>query len=164
MKDDELIDKLPLSRSWLDDIVEVLLHRPNGEAEIDAIVTALMKIERNIGAEAESTVTRTINNYCRNAGDTMKRVKHAIFERVAPGRYRLINHPFRPDLIEVQKISFEDRAYQQAWSLFCEIMAKKERWKIATNRKKLAAFSRHLINDESFRNLLITYGGEPPNV
>lgn len=161
MTGNELIDKLPLSRSWLDDIIEVFLHRPGGEAEVDAVVAALMKIDRNIGAEAESTVTRTINNYCRNTGDTEKRAKHALFERVAPGRYKLIS---RPDLIEIQKIRFEDRAYQQAWSLFCEIMAKEERWKIASNRKKLEAFSRHLINDESFRNLLITYGGEPPPV
>ena len=127
MKGNELIDKLPLSRSWLEDIVEVFLNRSNGEAEVDAIVTALMKVDRNIGAEAESTVTRTINNYCRNAGDTDKQVKHVIFERVAPGRYKLITHPSPPDLIEIQKIRFEDRAYQQTWSLFCEIMAKEER-------------------------------------
>lgn len=164
MEGETLIEKLPLSSSWLEDIVDILLKRPNGEGEVDAIVAALMRIDRDIGAAAESTVTRTINNYCRNSGDTEKKAKHKIFERVAPGRYRLLNYPSRPDLIEIQKIKFDDPAYQKAWEFFCTLAAKDERWASAPKRKRLEAFSRNLFSNEGLRDLLKAYGAEPPEI
>lgn len=75
MKNGDLYQILPLKRTWLDDIVEVFLKRPNGIAEIDAIVTALLKTDRDMGSEGESTVTRTINNFCINAGDAEEKAK-----------------------------------------------------------------------------------------
>tara|TARA_R110000850_G_scaffold87052_2_gene187473 strand:+ start:2725 stop:3222 length:498 start_codon:yes stop_codon:yes gene_type:complete len=164
MESEELIEKLPLSRSWLEDIVDILLKRPNGEGEVDSIVAALMKTDRDIGAEAESTVTRTINDYCRNSGDTEKKAKFQIFERVAPGRYRLLNYPSKPDILEIQNIRFDDPAYRQAWDFFCKLAAKDERWESAPKRKKLEAFSRNLHTNEGLRDLLRTCGAEPPTV
>ncbi|MDW7748710.1 hypothetical protein [Halomonas sp.] len=164
MEGEKLIEKLPLSSSWLEDIVDVLLKRPNGEGEIDSIVAALMRTDRDIGAEAESTVTRTINNYCRNSGDAEKKAKHEIFERLAPGCYRLLNYPSRPDLIEIQNIRFDDYAYQKAWELFYKSAAKDERWAAASKRKKLEAFSRSLLSNERLRDFLKACGSEPPEI
>ena len=33
----EEFENLPLHRTWLDDIVDILMHRPNGQAEAEAI-------------------------------------------------------------------------------------------------------------------------------
>ncbi|MGY2462490.1 hypothetical protein [Vreelandella sulfidaeris] len=165
MEGNELIDKLPLSKTWLEDIVDVLMNRSNGEGEIEAIILALSKTDRDIGAEAASTVTRTINNYCRNSGDTEKKAKHEIFERVGPGRYKLLNYPSRPDFIGIQKIQFDDSGYQQAWDFFYKLTASKDkRWKNVPKRKKLEVFAKNLLTNENLRNLLKAYGAEPPAI
>ena len=69
MTNDELFKITHVERTWLYDIVEVFRKRPNGIAEIDAVVNALLKTYRDMKAKGESTVTRTINNFCINAAD-----------------------------------------------------------------------------------------------
>lgn len=82
------------------------MKRPGGIAEIDAVVTALLKTDRDMGSEGESTGTRIINNFCINAGDAEGKAKHAIFERIGPAQYRLLTFPNPPDLIEFKRRSF----------------------------------------------------------
>ena len=64
--------------------------------------------------------SRTINNYCSDANDVSREVKYNcnLFERVAPGTYRLRSWPERPDLIEIQRVKFDDDAYHSTWELF----------------------------------------------
>lgn len=162
MINEELLHLLPLKRTWLDDIVAVFLKRPYGVADIDAVVTALLKTDRHMGAEGESTVTRTINNYCINAGDSKGEVKHAFFERINPGMYRLLTFPNAPDLIEIQNVQFSDHAWQRVWSLFVDLAKKNPKWKNATKRRRLEAFARYLRETGPLRNLLEDYGGELP--
>ncbi|MDR5905666.1 hypothetical protein [Franzmannia qiaohouensis] len=162
MNDDELLQLLPLKRTWLDDIVGVFLKRPNGVAEIDAVVASLLKTDRNMGAEGEATVTRTINNFCINAGDEEGKVRHPIFERIGPAQYRLLTFPNAPDLIEVQKIQFAEHAYQRLWEFFVSHAKKKPKWNELTKRQQLEAFARNLKENEQLQKLLEAYGGQPP--
>ncbi len=154
MKNEDLYQVLPLKRTWLDDIVEVFLKRPNGIAEIDAIVTALLKTDRDMGSEAESTVTRTINNFCINAGDAEEKAKHAIFERIGPAQYRLLTFPNPPDLIEIQKTEFSEYAYQQVWAFFVERAKKNPKWATLSKRQRLEAFAHNLKKNKQLQNLL----------
>ena len=77
---DYYFSKLPLTRSWLEDIDDVLLKRPEGTDEVDAIALAIEHNGKDVGDEPESTVTRTINNYCINASDMGHSVKYPLFE------------------------------------------------------------------------------------
>ncbi len=40
---------LPLHRTWLADIVEALLYRPDGRAEVAAIAVAIAGTSRDVG-------------------------------------------------------------------------------------------------------------------
>ena len=88
LTDAELLATLPVKRTWLDDIVDILLHRPNGTANIGAITLEMMRRDRDVGATPEATITRVINNYCGEANDVDRVVKHDLFARIAPGTYR----------------------------------------------------------------------------
>jgi hypothetical protein len=156
MDDQQLLERLPLVRTWLADIVAALLTRSKGEGEIDTIVTALLKTDREVGAEPESTVTRTINNYCINAGDTREKVRPPLFERTGPGRYRLLTYPNSPDLIEIQDIRFSSYAHQRLWGYFVEAN-KNPKWKTMSKRDRLITFSRTIIENEQFKKLLEAY-------
>jgi hypothetical protein len=154
MKNEDLYKLLPLKRTWLDDIVQIFLMRPNGISEIDAVVTALLKIDRDMGSEGESTVTRTINNFCINAGDAGVKVKHAIFERIGPAQYRLLTFPNPPDLLEIQKTEFSEYAYQKVWAYFVEHAKKNPKWETLSKRQRLETFARNLKENEQLQNLL----------
>ncbi|MDQ1362751.1 MAG: hypothetical protein QG652_611 [Pseudomonadota bacterium] len=160
MKNDDLYQLPPLKRTWLDDIVKVFLKQPNGIAEIDAIVTALLKTDRDLGSEGESTVTRTINNFCINAGDAEEKAKHPIFLRIGPAQYRLLTFPNSPDLVEIQNIEFSDHAYQRVWVFFVEHAKKNPKWSTLGKRQRLEAFARNLKNNEQLQNFLKAYEGE----
>ena len=161
MDDQQLLELLPLKRTWLDDIVEVLLKRPNGEGEVDAVVTALLKTDREVGAEAESTVTRTINNFCINAGDAEEKAKNPVFERTGPAKYKLLTYPCSPDLIEIQNIQFSSHAYQRLWGDFVKRAKKNPKWENMSKRERLVTFSRNIVQNEQLQNLLKAYGGQP---
>jgi hypothetical protein len=164
MTNEDLLQLLPLKRTWLDDIVEVFLKRPNGVAEVDAVVNALLKTDRDMGSEGESTVTRTINNFCINAGDTEGEVKHPVFERIGPATYRLLTYPNSPDLIEIQKIQFADYAYHRVWETFVDLAKKNPKWETLSKRQRLEAYAKNLKEKEQLRSLLESYGGELPIV
>lgn len=157
MKNEDLYKLLPLKRTWLDDIVEVFLKRPNGVAEIDAVVTSLLKTDRDMGSEGESTVTRTINNFCINARDSEAKTKHALFERIGPAQYRLLTFPNPPDLLEIQKTEFSDYAYQRVWTLFVERAKKNPKWATLSKRQRLETFARNLKENEKLQNMLKAY-------
>lgn len=142
----EGVESLPLHRTWLDDIVDILIHQPNGVAEVEAIANAMMRTDRDVRARPQETITRRINNYCSDANDTSKKVRFDLFERVAPGTYRLRGWPKRPNLIDIQNIEFDDPAYQIVWELFLRLVKEKvpEKVKSASNRRLLEIFTRNI--------------------
>lgn len=142
----EGIESLPLHCTWLDDIVEIMIHQPNGVAEVEAIVNAMMRTGRDVRATPNETITRRINNYCSDANDTSKKVRFDLFERVSPGTYRLCGWPERPNLIDIQNIKFDDPAYQIVWELFFRLVKENdpEKVKSASNRRLLEAFTRSI--------------------
>jgi hypothetical protein len=144
LSDDELLAALPLKRTWLDDIVDICLHQPDGTAEIEAILLKMMHLDRDIGAVPESTITRTINNYCSDANDYDRVVKHDLFARVGPSRYRLRSYPEKPDLFEIQNVCFTDIGYESTWNLFRNTAKKNPKWENMTRRKRLVAFARNI--------------------
>lgn len=142
----EEFENLPLHRTWLDDIVEILMHRPNGQAEVEAIANDMMRTDRDVGATPCETITRTINNYCRDANDASREVKYDLFERVARATYRLRSWPDRPDLIEIQGVKFDDDAHQSTWEFFLTQIQKDdlEKVKSMSRRELLQAFKRNI--------------------
>ena len=161
MSDDELLHTLPLKRTWLDDIASVFMKRPDGIAEVDAVVIALLKKKRDMGSEGEATVTRTINNFCINAADAPENVRFPLFERVGPAKYKLFMFLSALDLIEIQNIQFDDVGYQKVWEIFVENAKKKPKWEGMSKRERLVAFARNLKQSEPLQNLLKVYGRPP---
>lgn len=157
MDDDQLITLLPLKRTWLDDIVDVFLKFPNGTGEVEAIVIALLKTKRDLGKEAEATVTRTINNFCINSGDTEIKCRYQLFEHVGPGKYKLLTYPNTPDMIEIQKIQFTDSAYQKVWEFFNENAKNNPKWENMSKRKRLTSFSKNILENNKLKEMLEAY-------
>jgi hypothetical protein len=153
MDENQLLSLLPLKKTWLDDIVDVFLKRPRGEAEIDAIAIALMKTCRDIGVEPESTITRTINNFCINSGDVKTKPRFPIFEHIGPAKYRLLTYPNSPELLEIQPIVFSDDAYQETWKFFIRRAEKLPQWEQMSNREKLIVFSRNLLDNNQLKKV-----------
>ena len=158
MNDEQLLGRLPLKRTWLDDIVAILLRRPNGEGEVDAIVTSLLKTRREVGAEVEATVTRTINNFCINTGDTEAKVRYRLFQRTGPAKYKLLTYPDAPDLLEIQEVQFSNAAHQHVWKFFVKKIGSDPRWAVMSKRERLVAFSRSLIESQLMQGMLDEYG------
>ena len=142
----EEFENLPLHRTWLDDIVDILMHRPNGQAEVKAIAFGIMRTDRDVGAKPNQTITRTINNHCSDANDALPEVKSDLFERVARATYRLRSWPDRPDLIEIQGVKFDDDAHQSTWEWFLTLVQKKypERAKSMSRRELLQVYTRYI--------------------
>ncbi len=142
----EGVESLPLHYTWLGDIVDIMIHQPNGVAEVEVIANTMMRTDRYVGAKPQATITRTINNYCSDANDTSKKVRFDLFERVAPGTYRLRGWPKSPNLIDIQNIKFDDPVYQIVWELFFRLVKEKvpEKVKSASNRRLLEAFTRNI--------------------
>jgi hypothetical protein len=162
MTNDELFSITHLERTWLYDIVEVFRKRPNGVAEIEVVIKALLKTDRDMKSEGESTVTRTINNFCINAADIESKVKHPIFERIEPSTYRLLSYPDTPDVFEIQNIKFNDYVYKKAWEILVFWVKDEPKWKTLTKRKRLEAFAIYLQKCEPLREFLISCGREAP--
>jgi len=119
-----LIDQLPLERTWLDDVVDILLCQPHGEAHVDTIVHHMMRTNREVGSAPQETITRTINNYCPDANDMNREPTHLLFRRTAPGTYKLLGWPARPNLRDVQDVRFTEDAYYHTWNDFCKTAQK----------------------------------------
>lgn len=153
---DEPLRELPLQRSWVDDIVEVLLHRPNGTADVSTIANEIMKMNREVRATPEQTITRAINNYCGDANDLSRNPRYDIFERIAPNTYRLRTYPQAPDLIEIQNIRFNDEVYQEIWKTFWHKCEKRDgdQFRLLTDREKLNRFAEKLRDDPQWQRLL----------
>jgi hypothetical protein len=115
---------LPLRRTWLDDIVAVLLARPDGEAHVDTIANEMMKGTRDVGSTPEETITRRLNDFCADANDSDRRPRKVFFRRTAPGTYRLIGWPKAPNLVDVQDIEFSDPAYASTFKTYSDAMKK----------------------------------------
>lgn len=158
MNEQDYLNDLPLERTWLADIVDAFLKSPRGEAEIEGILIYLIhKTKRDLGKKGESTITRTINNYCVNSGDTERKCRYPIFKRVGPSQYRLLSYPEPPDLIEIQQIRFSEHAFKRVWEAFCKQVEKKPKWEDMTKRERLIAFAKNLRSNERLQGLLESY-------
>lgn len=136
MNNEDYLALLPFTRTWLEDIIYSFLKRPDGIGEIDAIVLAIKHTGRDIGDNPESTITRTINNYCINSGDLKQSVKYPIFKHIDRGTYRLIDYPSIPDLIEIQNIQFTEPGFKRAWKEYVELAKKHPKWGILFSQKE----------------------------
>jgi len=143
------VESLPFKRTWLDDIIDELLHAPGGTDHVDAIVNRLMRTGRDLGKAPKETATRSINNYCRDAQDTDRVVTFPLFARVGPGTYKLLTYPNRPDLIEIRDIAFSDPAFQYVWGRFVDVMKHKHRakWAGASQTSKLTVFVNGVVSE-----------------
>jgi hypothetical protein len=159
MKKEEYFELLPLTRTWLEDIVDAFLKRPNGVGEVDAIALAVKRNGRDVGDKPESTVTRTINNYCANANDEERKTKHPIFERVSPATYRLLSYPDSPDLIEIQNIQFDESGYKKAWKYFVDFVKNDPKWKELSKREMLTAFAMNIPHLDWLGDTIKAHGG-----
>ena len=159
MKNEEYFELLPLTRTWLEDIVHAFLKRPNGVGEVDAIALAVKRNGRDVGDEPESTVTRTINNYCVNANDEERKTKHPLFERIGPAAYRLLSYPDSPDLIEIQNIQFDESGYKKAWEYFVEVVKNDPKWKELSKREMLTAFAMNIPHLDWLGDTIKAHGG-----
>jgi hypothetical protein len=137
---------LPLKRTWLADIVDVLLFCPNGTAHVSTIADHVMKAGRDVGAEPESTITRAINNFCSHARDAEHAPKADLFARVDIATYKLRSYPARPSLIDIQDVEFSDDAFQYVWARFVAIATRKSnaKWVKASHTLRLEAFIRNI--------------------
>lgn len=163
MNNEDYLALLPLTRTWLEDIVYSFLKRPDGIGEIDAIVLAIKHTGRDVGDKPESTITRTINNYCVNTGDSERSAKHPIFKHIDRGTYRLLDYPNMPDLIEIQNIKFAEPGFKEAWKYFVDIAKKHPNWGTATKRKKLVTFVRYIADQPYMQKLIEAYGSSIEN-
>ncbi len=159
MNEQEYFSLLPLKRTWLEDIVQALLRRPDGIGEVDAIALTIQHGERNVRDNPESTVTRTLNNYCINAADEERKVKHSLFKRIVPATYKLLSYPEKPDLVEIQNIQFTEPGFKQAWDIFVYWWKSDPDWNTVTKKKKLAIFSRSITEEPVLLDLIEAHGG-----
>jgi hypothetical protein len=150
------IDSLPLKRTWLADIVDEFLRAPGGIDHVDAIVNRIMRSGRDLGKAPKETVTRRINDYCRDAKDSDRKVQHPIFAHVRPGTYRLLTYPDYPNLIEIQEVQFSDSAFRYAWQKFSAEMKSSQSaaWAALSKRERLIAFLEHAVRENAPRHYL----------
>lgn len=155
----EAASGLPLRQTWLDAIVDVLIFRPDGIADVDTLANEIMKTDRDTGSNPKETITRRINDYCGDASDYQKQPKHNLFERVGPATYRLRGWPIRPDLLNIQQINFVDAAYSLCFEKFREIAEAKnpERFQKMTNRERLVAFANNIKPGAPLHSTLQAY-------
>ena len=143
------LDEHRTTSRWLDDIIDVLLQL-RGSAHVKAIARELSKSYRRDIDTVEQTVTRRINDFCSDAADFGKSKDCDLFERIEPATYRLRAYPSKPNIIELIRIEFEDATMQDMWRMFSDIAHKKnqEKWSVASNEKKLAAFVKWISNEK----------------
>jgi hypothetical protein len=153
----DLISQLPLERTWLEDIVEVMRRRPHGKADIDTIANEIMKTTRDVGRAPKETITRTINDWCINSGDLVRKPHAHVFERTGTATYRLLTFPNAPDLIELQEIRFSDYSYTRTWETFVKKVKSNPKWAEMTKRQRLTAFAKNLASNDWLRELLKSY-------
>ncbi len=150
------ISDLPIRQTWLDAIIDVLIRRPDGTADIKTICNEIMKTGRDTGTYPEETITRCINNFCGDANDRTRKPQYDLFERVGAATYRLRTWPARPDLINVQRIEFDNHSYSRCFEAFRIAAEKKygEKFQQMTNRERLEAFVRNIQPGAPFHAML----------
>jgi hypothetical protein len=121
----EFLVTYPTTTKWLDDIIDALLHEPNGTAHVTTLAHKLRQHseERDI-LTIEATITRRINDFCSNAADFNKSRDHDLFERVERATYRLRSFPEKPDIYELTTIRFVDPAMLSMWKIFRNFFSK----------------------------------------
>ena len=138
----EFLVNHPTRAKWLDDIIDVFLHEPRGTAHVRTLARKLWQNEKRDIRTIEPTITRRINDFCSDAPDFNKSPAYDLFERVDKATWRLRSYPVKPDNIyELTTIHFDERAMQDMWEIFKK-QNDPERWRAATNRRKLEVFEK----------------------
>ena len=132
----------PTTAKWLDDIIEALLDQPRGTTHVSVLAHKLWRSEKRDVASIEQTITRRINDFCGDAADFNKSAAHDLFQRVEPATYRLRSFPERPDIYELTATHSTIRLCSTCGKLSRQHVKKSvpEKWKAATNRRKLELF------------------------
>ena len=133
----------PLERSWLDEIVDLALSRPQGEVTMASLVQALAPPG---GREAVERNVRLCLEDFSSGLDGPGRPDWDLFLRAGPQRYRLRSHPVRPDILGFVEIRFREPAVQSAFESFAKMIEGQQPalWTGADNRRRLDAFARVL--------------------
>ncbi len=141
---EEFLAKHRTSARWLDDIINVLLDEHDGTAHVREIAEKLLQFQQRDISTIEKTITRRINDYCSDATDFKKQPDCDLFQRVAGNTFRLRTFPHKPDIYDLMDIRFDEEMVQTMWLRWVWLCKSKdnEKWKLATNRQKLAAFVR----------------------
>jgi hypothetical protein len=150
---DAFLTEFPLKSKWLDDIITVLLRRPNGTAHVSSIGRDLWG-ERYVDS-MDQTITRTINNFCSDAKDWHKTPEYDIFKWVEAATYRLRSHPNRPEIIELVRVEFDDADMNYVWKTFCDKAKKKDaaKWNSFGTSRRLSAFAANFRKNPAWRNM-----------
>lgn len=115
----KLLTRLSIPKTLLDDIVECFLHRPDGIAHIEDVVAWLSRhTKRDLTDAPKETITRRINDYCRNANDAGgRRGRLSLFDRIAPVTWRLVSYPKRPNLFDIPPSAIGDYGMKRGLEL-----------------------------------------------
>jgi hypothetical protein len=138
----------PLERSWLDEIVEIALGRPEGAVTVAALVQALAPPGGR--TPIERTVRLCLDDFSSGL-DGPGRPDWDLFHRAGPQSYRLRSHPVRPEVLAFVEIRFREPAVQSAFESFAEMIEGQQPalWATADNRRRLEAFARVLAYSAS---------------
>lgn len=134
----KVLTRLKVSKTLLDDVVECFLHRPDGIAHIDDVVSWLSRHTRRDLTEApKETITRRINDYCRNANDIGgRRGNLSLFDRIEPATWHLLPYPKRPNLFDIQPFAIGDYGMKRGLELLEKQRPEIRSWS-ATNKYHL---------------------------
>ncbi len=116
-------------KSWLPQIVDAL-HDRNGQAHVEDIASSPLLSERRRQNHAvRETITRTVNDFCSDAGDLAKDPPAAgdprdVFQKVAPATYRLRGFPKKPNVCDLVRIEFDDERMDRTWRMFTQIVGR----------------------------------------
>lgn len=138
---EDLLALHPLERSWLDEIVDLALGRPEGEVTVADLVQALAP--PGARTSVERTVRLCLEDFSSGV-DGAGRPDWDLFFRAGAQRYRLRRHPVRPDVLDFVEIRFRDPAIQSAFESFAEMIESQQPalWAMADSRRRLDAFSK----------------------
>ena len=149
---EDFLEVHPLKRTWLAEIIDILLDEPNGTARLEQIARRL-PANRDVPSQA-ATITRTLNTFCSDASDFEGGPERDLFQRVEPATWRLRSYPDRPDILELDDIAFDDDAMQSAWGWFAEKVKEKDAklWPTLSNRQRLTLAARNFSSVEDIYN------------
>jgi len=153
----DFLNVFPLKSKWLSRIVNVLFAKPLGTAHVEEIA---LDLYGSSNREQIRQTSRRISDFCSNALDFARSKEYDLFERVAPGTYRLRSFPARPDILQLIIIRFADEEIDQMWRLFVVREAKRQgsKWRTVSNVQRLALFAAEMQKNAKFCTGTVSLG------